>query len=261
MKTSETIHRDIQRRFERDTNKRIQEGSVMDFYTVAMSKALEGVYEKIENSKNPHIYTNLRGQALDDTGFFVNCPRRPGEDDETYLYRLMNWNISAEASNTTAIHDALLNLEYASNAEYVPLTNGSGTGTVFIIPRHYDNETITSCLKEAQERLAKVASPSLVIDYVIPTIRAVKLHLHITSKYGDTELIQDNLHQAIKNYINNIPPGEYLQIGTIRRLGVNEPGVDYFDILQVFIDDEEHKEIEILQAIQSKFILDEIIWS
>ncbi|PTY92873.1 hypothetical protein [Heyndrickxia sporothermodurans] len=261
MKSSETIHSDIKGRFEKMTSKTLQEGSVIDFYTVATSEAMEGAYQEIENSKNPHIYSNLTGQALDDTGFFVNLPRNPGEDDQQYLYRLMNWNISAEASNTTAINDALLNLEFASNAEFIPLTNGGGTGTVFIIPRNYEQETIESAIGEVEIRLSGVVSPSLYIEYIVPEVRAVKIHAYMQSGDGDVNQIQANIHESIKNYVNSIPPRDYLLVGQLNRIGINEPSVDYFSVLQVFIDGQEVKDIEILQNIESKFILDEIIWS
>lgn len=261
MKSSETIHSDIKSRFEGITNKRMQEGSVIDFYTVATSEAMEEAYQEIENSKNPHIYSNLSGQSLDDTGFFVNLPRKPGEDDQSYLYRLMNWNISAEASNTTAINDALLNLEFASNAEFIPLTNGGGTGTVFIIPKNYEQATVQSAILEVESRLKGVASPSLYVEYIVPEIRAVKLHAYMQTEDGDVNQIRANIEEAIKSYVNSIPPRNFLLVGQLNRIGINEPGADYFNILQVFIDDKEVKDIEILQNIESKFILDEIIWS
>ncbi|MED1125346.1 baseplate J/gp47 family protein [Bacillus atrophaeus] len=261
MREANAIHRDIRKRFERTSGKTIQEGSVIDFYTVAASETMEDVYEEIENNKDPHIYSKLRGQNLDDTGFFVNLPRRPGEDDEQYLYRLMNWNISSEASNTTAINDALLNLEYASNADYIPLTNGGGTASVFIIPKNYEEETIENAINEVEERLRKVASPSLYVEYIVPEIRGVRIHAYMQSQDGDVNQIRANLEQSIKDYVNSIPPREYLRVGILNRMGINEPEVNYFNILQVFIDGTEIKDIDILQNIESKFILDEIIWS
>lgn len=261
MKSFETIHGDIKKRFEDMTGKTVQEGSVIDFFTVATSESIQEAYEEIENSKNPHIYSNLRGQALDDTGFFVNLPRRPGEDDDQYLYRLMNWNISNEASNETAINDALLNLVYASNAEFIPLTNGGGTGTVFIIPKNYEEETIKNAIQEAEERISDVVSPSLYIEYIVPEVKPVKIHAYIQSENGDVNQIRYNIEQAIKDYVNSIPPRKYLMVGQLSRIGINEPEVDYFNILQIFIDNKETKEIQILQNIETKFILDEIIWS
>lgn len=261
MRDAETVHSDIRRRFEDMTQKRIQEGTVIDFYTVATSEVMEDAYREIEDSKDPHIYSKLKGQSLDDTGFFVNLPRMPGEDDEQYKYRLMNWNISAEASNSTAINDALLNLEYASNADYIPLTHGSGTGSVYIIPRNYEEETIENAIQEVEERVQKVASPSLYVEYIVPTIRPVKIHAYMNSQDGDIYQIRANIEESIKQYVNSIPPREYLLVGKLNRIGIVEPEVDYFNVLQVFIDNKEIKEIEILQSIESKFILDEIIWS
>ena len=109
--------------------------------------------------------------------------------------------------------------------------------------------------------MSQVASPSLYVEYVVPEIRPVKIHAHMQSEDGDVNQIRYNIEQAIKNYVNSIPPREYLMVGQLNRIGINEPEVDYFNVLQVFIDNKETKEIEILQNIETKFILDEIIWS
>ena len=261
MRKSENIHRDIQRRFEDMTSKTIQEGSVMDFYTVATSDTLEDVYQEIENNKTPHIYTNLKGKDLDDFGFFVDCPREPGENDKQYLYRVMNWMLRTESSNSTAINDALLNMKFASSVEYIPLTNGCGTASAFIIPKDYSEETVKNAIEETKTKIRAVASPSLHIDYVVPKIIPVKFHIFIQSSTGDIELIRRNLTTKIKDYVNNIPPRENLKVGRINRIGVNEPEVNFFNIMQVFVDNKEVKDIDILQRRETKLILDEIIWA
>ncbi len=260
MKQADQIHSDIQKRFEDITKKKIQEGTVIDFYTVATSDALEGAYKEIEDNKTPHIYTGIKGTNLDDFGFFVNCPRFPEESDEQYLYRIMEWKLKSEASNTTAIQNELLSLEFASNADYIPLTNGCGTASVYITPRNYNDDTIRFALQEVKDRIASIVSPSLYIEYIIPTIIPVRIHAFMQSQNGDLDLIRQNLENKIGEYINRIPPKQYLKIGLINRMGVNEPMVDFFNILQLSISDKEAKEIEILQRIETKFILDEIIW-
>lgn len=260
MRTSDTIQKDITLRFEDKTLKKTQEGSVIDMYNVAVGETLEDVYQEIEDSKNPHIFTGLTGQALDDTGFWVNCPRHTGETDANYIYRLMNWMLKNEASNTTAIQDSLLDLEFASNADYVPFTKGSGTATCYVIPKFYDSATISSALAEAAAIVKKIASPSLFVEYIIPAIRGVKFQIFIEASAGDIVLVKSNIEQKVKEYVNAIPPGEFLKVGEVNKIGVNEPTVDYFSVLAVIIDNEEIKDIEILQEIDSKFLFDEMIW-
>lgn len=259
MKTSDTIQKDIAARFEEKTRKKIKEGSVIDMYNVSVSETLEDVYQEIEDSKNPHIFTGLVGQELDDTGFWVDCPRHVDENDQNYMYRLMNWMLKNEASNTTAIQDSLLNLTFASNADYIPFTKGSGTATCYVIPKFYDATTISSALAEVASIVKKIASPSLFVEYIIPAIRAVKLQIFIEST-GDMVLIKSNIQQKIKEYINTVPPGQFLKVGEINKIGVNEPNVDYFSVLSLIIDNEEVKDIEVLQEIDSKFLFDEMIW-
>lgn len=259
MRTSDTIQKDIALRFEDKTLKKTQEGSVIDMYNVAVAETLEDVYQEIEDSKNPHIFTGLVGQELDDTGFWVNCPRKVNEDDQSYMYRLKNWTLKNEASNTTAISDALLNPTYASNIDYVPFTKGSGTATCYVIPKYYDNTTISNALAEAAEIVKKIASPSLFVEYIIPAIRSVKLQIFIESG-GDITLVKSNIEKKIKEYTNTIAPTGKLKVGDINRIGVIEAQVSYFSVLSLIINNEEVTDIEVLQEIDSKFLFDEITW-
>lgn len=260
MRSSDTIQKDIAARFEMKSGKRIQRGSVIDLYTSAVGDTLHGVYQAIEDAKNPHLFTKLKGQELDDMGFGVNCPRKDGEDDASYLYRMMQWKNRMEASNTNAISVALLQPKYASNIEYIPFVYGSGTGVCYVIPRYYDAETIANALAEAARIIKEVASPSLYVEYIVPAIRAVKPIIFLSAPGSDLAAIQANIERKTRAYINAIAPKEYLKVGELNRIGINEPGVEYFSVLSLVIDNEETMEIEVLQTLDSKFLYDEIVW-
>ena len=64
----------------------------------------------------------------------------------------------------------------------------------------------------------------------------------------------------VKDYINNLAPGSKLLLGTINNIGLNIDGVEYFNIIQVYLDDIESTAFEILQTVTSKMLYDEIIW-
>lgn len=261
MKNANQVYSDIIKRFKSKVKKEIQEGTVIDFYTVSTSEAFEDAYQEIENNKNPHIFTKLKEKDLDDTGFFLKCPREPQENDDTYKYRLMNWVLRNEASNTTAIEDSLLNLDFASTAKYIPFSNGTSTATIYIIPKSYDEEDAKLALREVEEKIKGVVSPSMYVELIIPEAIKVSVHAVIRSKDGDMNFIKDNIEGKIKEYINSIPPKEHMQIGALTRIGINEPSVDFFNILQVFIDEEELRDVSVLQGIETKLIFDEMIWT
>jgi hypothetical protein len=261
MKTITEIHDAIKKRFETKVQDTFQENSAIDLYTGAVSEELHDVYQEIEDNKTPHIWTGLTGENLDKTGTAVNLPRETGESDATYLYRLMNWTKINEASNTIAIQAAVLTPQYSSNIDYVPYTKGSGTGTCYVLPKHYTQENIEAALKEAAERISKVASPSLYIEYIIPKIRSVRLQINIETENGDTALIKEKLEQDIMEYINTIPPKSYLEIGHINKMGINTDNVKYFNVLSVIIDNESIDTIEVLQGIDTKLLFDDIIWT
>lgn len=228
---------------------------------MAVSETLQDVYQEIEDNKTPHIWSSLAGEKLDDTGTMFNLPRKEGESDTNYKYRLQQWLLSSEASNTAAISNALMELKYASNVDYVPYTKGSNTATCYIIPINYNTSTIQNALTEVTDIVEQIASPSLYVEYIIPTIKGVKLQIFMSAPNGDTETIQNNLTTQITEYINTIPPKSYLEVGTINRMGINEPNVDYFNVVALMIDNVVSDSVRVLQTIDSKLLFDDIIWT
>lgn len=261
MRTAAEILSDLKKRFETRVQDKVASGTVLDFYNVSVSEALSEVYKEIEKNKNPHLWSKLYGESLDDMGVMLNISRKANEDDYTYRYRLMNWVLSNEASNKTAINDALLNPQYASNIEFQPCTKGSGTATCYIIPKDYSLETVTNAMQEAADIVGKIASPVIHIEYVVPTVRAVKFQIYINIAVGmDEDAIKNSIIDEVREYVNKIPPKSYLEIGQINKIGINTPGVEYFSVLSTLVDDEVMDYYKIIQGLDTKFIYDEIIW-
>lgn len=261
MRTSSQIKADIISDFEGRVSDEIQDGSAIDIYTSALSSEYERIYEEIDANKTPHIWSSLEGWRLDDMGIGLNLPRRTGEPDTTYRYRLMNWTLSNEASNTIAIQNALLNMTYASDVDYQPYTKGSGTGTCYVIPKEYTQEVITAALEETAERLANIADPSLYIEYIVPTMKSVVFQCYISvSDSVDIDYVKANIESKARDYVNAVPPREWMSAGEVNKIGVNEEGVEYFNVLSLLIDNVESTDFKILQGIDTKLIYDEIVW-
>lgn len=261
MITLDEIQQKIMLRFKEKTGKTIQEGSAIDMYSIAISESMLDVYTEIENAKNPHIFTNLTGGHLDNTGYWVNLPRAAGESDSSYIYRLMNWMTTNESSNSSAIKNALLNLEYASNVEYVPFAKGSGTACCYVIPITYDDISIAKALSETEAIVKKIASPSLYVEYIVPTIRSVKLFVYISITDGDEIIVKASVAAKIKSYINSLAPGEFLKIGYINKIGIDHQYVDYFNVVSLMIDNSESLTSSVMQEVDTKLLYDEIIWT
>lgn len=260
MKTAEEVRSDILTRFETRIADTIEEGTMIDLFTTVIGDVDEDIYEEIDRNRTPHIWSSLEGQQLDDTGTMLNIPRKTGESDANYRYRIMNWVLTNEASNLTAINNALLLPTYASNIEFRPKVYGCGTAVCYVIPKEYTTEYISNSLVEARSIVESVASPSLYVEYIVPQIRGVKLQVYMTSDTGDIETIKSNIETNVLEYINNLPPYSYLQVGQINRIGLSESRVDYFNVMSVMIDGVVTDEVAILQDIETKLLYDEIIW-
>ena len=261
MKTSEQVREDILNRFYNKTRTTIEEGSVVDIFATVLAEIGEDIYQEIDRNRTPHVWSYLEGEQLDDTGTMLNLPRKVGEGDTNYRYRLMNWTLSNEASNTTAINDALLLPVYASNIEFRPKVRGCGTGVCYVIPKEYTTDYITNSLLEAKQIIESVASPGLYVEYIVPEILGVKLQIYMISENGDIDAIKENIERKVLEYINDIPPYSYLQVGQINRIGILEDKVDYFNVMSVIINGETVTDTAIVQGIDTKFLYDEIIWT
>lgn len=260
MKDLQQIYNSVKNKFYDRTKLDISEGSVIDNYTLATSSAIEEAYVEIEKNKNPHIFTNLRDRDIDSMGILVGCTRSTNEDDTSFLYRMINWNTSNQASNLTAIEIATMNMQYVSNVTYIPYTHGVATATAYIIPKKTDEEIEDLAIIETKERLQKIISPGSYVEYRIPKMLPVNIVNYIKIN-NDEQNVKENITKKIQTYINSLAPGSILEIGELNKIGVNEPNVEYFSISQIYIDNKEIQNIEILQKLEEKFLFNDIIWN
>ena len=258
-KTKDEAYSSLKSNFEKLVGQTTQTGSVIDMYNKVIAMECEDMYNLIEENKNPYLFTNTSGSDLDSLGYWVNLPRNIDEDDDHYKYRLKDWLLTSESSNTRAIENSILSPEYSSNIQYVPYTHGAGTGTCYVIPKVYEEETIAAALKEAEELLRNVISPSLYIEYITPAILGVKFECYISTS-GDAATIKSNITTKIKDYVNDIAPDEKLEIGKVIKLGLEEEGVDYFNVVTYFVDDEQQKSLYKVPGLETKFLFDSITW-
>lgn len=260
MKSVNEIYNSLADNFYKFTKLKFREGSILDKFSLAIAVTFHYIYEEIEKIKNPHIYTNLSGSDIDSEGILVGCSREPKEDDNTFLYRMMKWNTSNQCANLTAINNKLINLTYASHAEFVPYTSGVSTGTVYVIPLKLNEETEKAAIEEVKDKLKDVLSGTSYVDYMIPKILEVDLNCYL-SVYKDEDNIKENIAAAMKDYINNIAPGDYIEVGQLNKIGTNTENVNYFNISEVIIDGEQLLDLQRIQKLQDKFVFGSINWN
>ncbi len=261
IKSFEEIYNDLKQSFYKRTKIDVEPRSVIDMVFKAVSDMLHTVYKVIEDNKKPYLFTRQTGDELDDTGYFLNCARLENESDSNYLYRLSNWVQRNAACNRTAIEDRCKELLYSVAANYVAYTHGLGTATIYLIPLDYSEESKIRALNEASEKIGAVIAPTSLVYFKIAEPSFIKLVAYIDVKDGyDYATAQNAIINSIRVYINSIAPGDSLYIGEINKIGLNVEGVEYFNIVQLFNNDEELADFELLQTIHAKFMLDQIIW-
>lgn len=261
IKNFDEIYTDLRSSFYKRTNIDIEPRSIIDMIIKALADCLVTIHKVIEDNKKPYLFTKQSGEELDDTGYFLNCPRLDNESDNNYLYRLSNWTQRNATCNATAIDDKCKELLYSKAANYVPYTHGLGTATIYFIPLEYSDIAISQCLNEAKEKISPVIAPTSIVYYEVADPSYIKLVAYLDIKEGyDKTSIKHSISIAIKQYINSIAPGDKLYVGNINKIGLNVQGVEYFNVIQLFNNDEELADFELLQTITAKFLLEEIIW-
>lgn len=261
IKSFEEVYASLKAKFYEKTKLDVARGTVIDMIMSSISSVLGDMYKYIEDNKKPYLFTKQNGDELDSTGFFLQCPRLANETDENYFYRLSNWTQRNAKCNVTAIEDKLKELEYSSSATYVPYTNGIGTGTIYLIPVQYNSEIIRIATEEAQNAIDKIVSASSIIDYRVPQPADIKLVAYLDVRTGsDVDYIKRQIEVALKNYINNVAPGDRLMLGEMNNIGQDTSNVEYFNIVQLYINDIEATSFEVLQTIEQKFLYSEIVW-
>lgn len=261
IKSFEEIYSNIRENFRNRTGVDVESRTVIDMIMKAIADSLHTIHQIIEDNKKPYLFTKQSGEELDDTGYFLNCPRLDEETDNNYLYRLSNWTQRNASCNRTAIEDKCKELLYSNAANYIPFTHGLGTATIYLIPLEYTSEAISRALYEAQEKISPVIAPTSIVYFEVATPSYIKLVAYLDVKEGfDKNNAKLQIQTAIKKYINSIAPGEKLLLGEINKLGLNVEGVEYFNIVQLFNNEEELADFELLQTLTAKFLLEEIIW-
>ncbi len=261
IKTFEEIYFELRENFRKRTSVDIESRSVLDMVLKSIADSLRTVYEVIEKNKKPYLFTKQTGEELDDTGYFLNCPRLDEESDGNYLYRLSNWTQRNASCNRTAIEDKCKELLYSTTANYIPYTKGIGTGTIYLIPLEYTEEAITRSILEAQEKVSKVIAPTSIVEFQVAEPSYIRLAAYLDIKDGyDKNVAKTLIITNIKNYINAIAPGDKLYLGELNKIGLSTEGVEYFNIIQLFNNNEELSDFELLQTLTSKFLFEEIIW-
>lgn len=130
-----------------------------------------------------------------------------------------------------------------------------------MIPYKYEESFIKNAIKEAKEKVDEVVSPSSIIEYKVPTPKLVKVIAYLDIEAdSDINAIKRDIVLKTKDYINNIAPGERMMLGKINSIGLAIKEVEYFNAIQVYIDNKEVTDFEVLQTIQDKLIFEEIIF-
>jgi hypothetical protein len=258
-KTIAEVYSDLKSRFLSKTGIDIEAGTAIDGYVLSSAEGIQLAYQEIENNKKPYMFTEASGDELDSWGALMRLPRRVGESDINYSYRLTNGHLIKEASNATAIQSEFLNNQYISNAKYVPKLYGCGTAGLYIIPTDYSEDTKANALAEAQLKIKNSCSPGTYVKYIFPELKRIKLAITMKAT-GDVAAIKSQLDSSVESYLNSIPTAGYLEVGEVNKIGINTANVEYFNVNAVFVEGSQNNNIEILQTIDIKFVFDEIIW-
>lgn len=140
------------------------------------------------------------------------------EDDETFRYRVINAIYTAASSNYKSIEDACLMLPSVSS---VNITNNKyGIGTFEVMVNSINAITTKQEISITQAQVDATAAMGTLPIVVSPVYTGVymKIKLKFDKNEADRGDYTALAREAVKNYINNLRPGEALYLENVTRI-------------------------------------------
>lgn len=183
-------------------------------------------YQTLKKEHTQVFLSKASGETVDNIGYLLNCPRKSGEDDEAYKYRITQQTLTLERANETAVRLAALSVERVTDVVLKPFTHGAGSFSVYpILDNPYD-PLYEDVLREMATALESVKAFGVRTAVLQPRLSRVELKGRITFGRNMSEmdrlLVQDRVTQSVRRYIGSLMPGDMLRINQLHRLVLDE---------------------------------------
>lgn len=167
-------------------------------------------YTDLEFNVYMTFLSKAQGMYLDWAGETVSCSRLPGEDDDTYRYRISQQIYVAKGANETALRLKILSLPEVYDVVMKPFTLGTGSFHVYVIPM--DPLMGSSVISSVQAILDSNQAYGINGKASLP--KEVKFGIDITliikSDTNGPAQIRRTVQRTIRDYINAIGVGQPL---------------------------------------------------
>lgn len=186
------------------------DASVNVLFADAISEELEIMYAELQESDEQRKVSSATGIGLDTLGFDKNVARLPGEDDENYRFRIAEHENKLTSVNQEALRAALLTVEDILDVEFVPYTQGPGSGLILIMAKDpFANESV---LERARQRIEEIASWGNRYAYMLPTPLVLRVNietkLHPDLSLQESNEVRDLIRVRTTEYLSTLRPGE-----------------------------------------------------
>lgn len=201
-------------------------GSIARSLLEVFNEALYATYEDFDMFISNIYLSSAEGAYLDMLGKLLNCPRRPGEEDDNYRYRISNQVFSAAKSNETALRLACLSVEGVKDVVMNKFTRGSGSFTIHIIT----DEVLTpdSIIDEVKSIVEqnKAEGVSATVTGPKPVSLDITFSLKLYSKPTDEgRSLSGQIKTSVQEYIDDLGMGSTISIQKILSIATLEDNV------------------------------------
>ncbi|MHA1831505.1 MAG: baseplate J/gp47 family protein [Candidatus Helarchaeota archaeon] len=168
------------------------------------------------------------------------------ETDEEYRQRIMNRRFIDAAMNETAVRFAALSVSGVADINIYAMDPAPGIGRIVVIPEFIS--TSEKLLDAVRERVEQVMAWNMPVIIQFPIYIGVTVKLCITFQNEEiTTEEQSSIFSTVKyniiQYINNLRPGDSIDVETIRNIARTVDGVKNVFILKIGIGDYENGEL------------------
>lgn len=173
-------------------------------------------YQALDYNLAMAFVSKAEGYFLDLIGELLNCPRREGEADDNYRYRICHQVQVVAGCNLTALRLELLSIPGVRDVVMQPYTFGAGSFSVYVVPEEASGRVPRTLLEAVQAVLDEKAAFGVRAVAMEPIMTPVDIKIKLV--FGNVDYREPILNQARRaawEYIANLRPGGVLVVAEL----------------------------------------------
>lgn len=187
----------------------------------AFAAPLADAYNEIDAIKKSMSVDTASGSDLDVIGNSRNVYRSPGEGDNLYRYRIVNYFADGKGSSIGAMVVALSELDGVSQVISRPFAVGTGSMVLYLVPSGSSISSNTLSTAQATINSMEATGCRGIVRSAI--VQSVQVHIALSFTPGTSNIasLKSLCVSAVTKYINSLQVGQALITNQMTAICIN----------------------------------------